>query len=234
MFKIDLIVVALTPCIAFALAIYFADRYDKEPLKYLLLVFFLGCVMTLPALVLERVLLMLNSWTGIAGIFYKSFVVIAIVEESLKWIIVYKVVYKKPFFDEPLDGIIYSAFVALGFASIENVIYVVFRYSHVPDIALYRAVISVPAHCLYAITMGYYLGLSKFSKKRTKLLLSKSFFMPIIYHGFFDFILMGKFKPFKLYFFAYLLLLWVVNLYLLWSLIDDAKKRKKAKENGRY
>lgn len=74
-----------------------------------------------------------------------------------------KLAYFHPAFNEKLDGIIYCTFSALGFATIENIMYVVSGYDADPYIGLYRGILSVPAHMLFAITMGYYLSLAKFS-----------------------------------------------------------------------
>ena len=56
--------------------------------------------------------------------FFKAFLLAAIPEEFFKLLTVLIFVYKKPAFDEPYDGIIYGAVASLGFATLENILYV--------------------------------------------------------------------------------------------------------------
>ncbi len=73
-----------------------------------------------------------------------------------------KVPYKTKYFNEKLDGIVYGVFSAMGFATVENIVYVVYRYANNPHVGLYRGIFSVPAHAVFGITMGYYLSLARF------------------------------------------------------------------------
>ena len=113
-----------------------------------------------------------------------------------------------------MDGIIYCVFSALGFATVENIVYVAFKFTSNPHIGLYRGIFSVPAHGLFAVTMGYYLGIAKFSedKKEEKCCKRKALWMPLLLHGAFNFILMSKLNYGFLIFIPYVIYLWIVNL----------------------
>ncbi|SKC77895.1 PrsW family intramembrane metalloprotease [Maledivibacter halophilus] len=209
-----LFIIAITPGIALALSVYFTDRYDKEPLTLLIKVFVLGALSVIPTAFVERFLLNFNVFSGILSAAFTAFIVAGLTEEFFKRGVVLLTAFKSRAFDEKLDGIVYAIFSALGFATIENIMYVVFRFSTNPHIGLYRGIFSVPAHMLFAVTMGYYLSLAKFaqSEKERKKYLKKSWFVPAILHGIFNFILMTDISIAFIIFVPYVIYLWVTNL----------------------
>jgi len=224
--KLDLIITAITPGIALGLALYFVDRHDREPLKMLMKVFFMGVFMVIPTIFIENVLSYFNVFPGLVGVFYRAFIVAGLTEEFMKRKVVLKTVYYNPVFDEKLDGIIYCAFAALGFATIENIMYVVFSFSDVEFLGVYRAVISVPAHMLFAITMGYYLSLAKFAatSEMSRYYYKRSLIVPAILHGIFDFILMSEIQILMILFIQFIIYLWIVNLRKLNIYYKDSKQ----------
>ena len=208
-----LFIIAITPAIAIIVGIYLSDRYDREPLKTLLLTYILGALAVIPTIFVEQFLSYFNVFPGVFGAFYTAFIVAGFTEEYFKRLVVLKTAYKTKYFNEKLDGIVYSVFSSMGFATVENVIYVVYRYSYNPYIGLYRGVLSVPAHGVFAVTMGYYLSLAKFSQEegRKKRNYRKSLYMPIIFHGIFDFILMANIPQLTIIFLPYVVYLWWLN-----------------------
>jgi len=166
-----------------------------------------------------------NIFGGILGAGYTAFIVAGLVEEYMKRQVVIKQVYYNPVFNEKLDGIVYCVMSALGFATIENIMYVVFRFPDVESIGLYRALLSVPAHMLFAITMGYYLSLSKFAStpEESNYFYKKSLTVPVILHGIFDFILMSGIELLMLLFIPFVIYLWVTNLKKLNMYYNDSK-----------
>lgn len=212
--KLDLFITAITPGIALGLAIYLFDRYDREPIKVLLKVFIMGIIAVIPTIIVENLLSSFNIFGGTLGAAYTAFIVAGLTEEYMKRRVVLKHVYYNPVFDEKLDGIVYCVMSALGFATIENVMYVVFRFSDIESVGLYRAILSVPAHMLFAVTMGYYLSLAKFSNSPIQQIYfyKKSLSVPAILHGIFDFILMSEIKLAMLAFIPFVIYLWVTNL----------------------
>ncbi|HBH11693.1 MAG TPA: PrsW family intramembrane metalloprotease, partial [Clostridiales bacterium] len=160
--NINLFVTAVTPGIALAIIIYLIDRYDREPVGVLLKTFIGGAIIVIPTVFLESILSGLNFFGGFLSVAFTSFIVAGFSEEFFKRMVVMRVAFNHVAFDEKLDGIIYCVIASLGFATIENIMYVVFRFPDVETVGLYRAFLSVPAHMLFGITMGYYLSLAKF------------------------------------------------------------------------
>lgn len=211
---IKLLMVAVAPGLALALGAYLTDRYDREPIHLLLKVFILGAMSVIPTAFVERILLSFNIFGGILGILYTAFIVAGFTEEFFKRSVVLRTAYHHKAFDEKLDGIIYAVFAALGFATIENIMYVVFRFATNPYVGLYRGILSVPAHMLFGITMGYYLSLSKFAtqERQRKSYLKKALIVPMVFHGIFDFILMSQIPIFMVFFIPFVIYLWVLNI----------------------
>lgn len=223
--KLNLFITAITPGIAIALLFYWVDRHDREPLSMLLKVFIFGALYVFPTILIENFLLMFNIFGGVPGAAYTAFIVAGLTEEYMKRKVVLKYVYFNPVFNEKLDGIIYCVMAALGFATIENIMYVVFAFSDVESVGYYRAIISVPAHMLFAVTMGYYLSLAKFSSTPEEHLhyFKKSLSVPALMHGIFDFILMANIPMLMVFFMPFVIYLWVGNLKKLNVYYNDSK-----------
>jgi RsiW-degrading membrane proteinase PrsW (M82 family) len=184
-----LFLLAIAPGIAICLFIYMKDKFNKEPVKHLIFSFLLGVLSAVPAVIIEIVgSKMLDSWaTGhlpiIAHILLQAFVVVALTEEGCKYIMLKKYAFPKKAFDEPFDGIVYSVFVSMGFATIENVGYVM---QHGVGTGILRMFLSVPAHGSFAVLMGYYIGMAKFDTANQSKLLWKGLLMATLFHGLFD------------------------------------------------
>lgn len=223
--KLNLFITAITPGVAFGLIFYLFDRHDREPIRVLLKVFVLGIISVIPTIIVENLLMSFNIFGGVLGAFYTAFIVAGFTEEFMKRRVVLKSVFYNPVFNEKLDGIVYCVMSALGFATIENIMYVVFRFSDVESIGLYRAILSVPAHMLFAVTMGYYLSLAKFSStlEQQRYYYKKSLSVPVILHGIFDFILMSGIQLLMLLFIPFVAYLWVTNLKKLNVYYNDSK-----------
>ena len=115
-------------------------------------------------------------------------------EEAAKLLMLWLLLRKNPFFDEHLDGIVYASCVGLGFAGLENIIYLISNMDRLVTTAVVRGLFSVPGHFFFAIAMGYYISLARFSstteqdRKRNYVL---ALVIPIALHGVFNFILMA-------------------------------------------
>ncbi len=225
--NIRLFIIAITPAVAILLGIYLSDRYDREPLKLLMGTYVFGALAVIPTIIIEEVLTYFNVFSGILSAFYTAFVVAGLTEEYFKRLVVLKVAYNSKYFNEKLDGIVYAVFASMGFATVENIVYVVYRYSNNPYIGLSRGIFSVPAHGVFGITMGYYLSLAKFSqyKARTRANYIKSLIMPTIFHGMFDFILMANLPQLTLFFVPYVIYLWWLNQKRLSQYVYDSKSQ---------
>ena len=208
-----LLLISIAPAISIAVAVYMSDRYEKEPIPLLIKTFLLGALMVVPILIVENALLTFNIFPGILGIAYISFIVAGFTEEFFKREVVLRYIYINKNFNEKLDGIVYSIFSALGFAVVENIMYVVFRFNDNAYVGLYRGILSVPAHAVFGLTMGYYISLAKFcrdckNEAERKKYLRKSLYVPVILHGIFNFILMSELPILNTLFVPYLIYLW--------------------------
>ena len=172
-------------------------------------------------------LIKFNVFSGALQAAYNAFIVAAFTEEYFKRLVILKLPYRTKYFNEKLDGIVYGVFAHLGFAMVENIIYVVFAYSNNSFIGLYRGIFSVPAHGVFGITMGYYLSLARFDtdQKRKPLYMKKSLAMPILFHGIFDFLLMVDIPELTLLFVPYVLFIWWVNGRKLSKFVYDSRSR---------
>ncbi|MEO5685468.1 MAG: PrsW family glutamic-type intramembrane protease [Chitinophagaceae bacterium] len=185
-----LLALAIAPGLAIILYIYRKDSYDKEPKKYLAVSFILGMLSVLPAIALQLAGKAffgdMGRSSSIAFYAFFAFIIVAASEEGSKFAMIKWYAYPKPHFDEPFDGIIYSAMVAMGFATVENIMYVTRSGL---GTAILRMFLSVPAHASFGIIMGYYIGLAKFNKEKSFFYLAKGLILAIFFHGAFDFFL---------------------------------------------
>lgn len=209
-----LIIISITPTIALGIGIYLTDRRDKEPWPLLLRIFLMGALSVIPVIIVQRILLSVNIFPGLLSIIYTAFIVAGLTEEFFKRSVVIHGVYRDERFDEKLDGIVYSVFSALGFATVENIMYVIFRYTGNYYVGILRGLLSVPGHMLFGITMGYYLSLSKYTEdpELKSHYYKMSLVIPAILHGLFNFILMAQVPILMTIFVPYVVYLWVNNL----------------------
>lgn len=183
--------VAVLPIILIGLYIYKKDRI-KEPLKLLFKLFIIGILSCFPSIgmgILLGLLFPQVSNMNVIQLFIYIFVTIALVEEFYKWLFLYKFSYFHKEFTSSYDMIVYSVFVALGFAFFENILYVL---EYGMKAALVRFVSAVPGHACNGILMGMFLGLAKLKEYNGEFNLAKkykllSLIVPIIVHGIYDF-----------------------------------------------
>lgn len=178
---------AIAPCIAFGVFIFWRDKFDKEPIHLLIACFFLGALSCIPAAVIEIFLDNKVNPTqyGIPGLFISAFVFVALIEEGVKFLAAWLFAYRRKAFNEPYDGITYAVMVSLGFATLENIVYVLEKGM---EVGIYRMFTAVPAHVTFGVIMGYFLGLAKFKNNSIWLKLT-GLFVAVLFHGFYDFCL---------------------------------------------
>ena len=184
---IGLLIAAFFPVAIFLIVIYRKDSV-KEPPGLLIKCFIWGCVITIPIVFIEAFVGSFNVFdSALQNTLYDAFVVAAFVEECIKFLFLYLIVWKRREFDQHYDGIVYAVFVSLGFAFVENIMYVA-EYGF--STAVLRAILSVPAHGLLGVCMGYFFALAKFSPKNRSGLLILSLLIPVLLHGLYDFLLL--------------------------------------------
>jgi RsiW-degrading membrane proteinase PrsW (M82 family) len=183
----DLLIVA---AVAFAPGLFWLwyffrkDRVHPEPLYLIRKCFLLGMAGIIPAGLVELSL-------AFASPFWQFVFVAPAIEELIKFWVVRRAVYDRVEFDEPVDGIVYAAAAALGFATAENVLYLFKAYGMgaetVATLGIIRAFLSVPGHALWSAMWGYALGFAKFSDaKRGRELIVKGIILAAVLHGIFN------------------------------------------------
>lgn len=145
-----LIFLAIAPGFFWLWYFWHRDRLQPEPRALLLRVFAAGALVTIPVAFIE------HPFSGPLG----PVLVGPIVEETAKFLIVFFGVYRSLEFRQPMDGIVFAAAAALGFATAENINYVLQASPHGTGlyVAALRAFFSVPGHALWACLWGYGLG----------------------------------------------------------------------------
>ena len=134
------------------------DIYRPEPKRLLALTFFLGMVSTIPAMIIEIIFLgdfdFITSGQA-ASMSMGMLFVVGPAEETAKFLAVWLVAFRSLYFDEPSDGLVYSVAASLGFASLENLVYII---EFGPDVMIARAPLSTLAHVIFGSFWGYALG----------------------------------------------------------------------------
>jgi len=187
-----ILIASLAPVLLLLWYIYHHDHYQKEPLPMLLKALLGGVLAAgLDILLLTVVSLFFNPSfsNGMYSALYQAFGQAAMPEELCKLIFLYAFIWKSPHFDEYYDGVEYAAFVGLGFAGLENVMYVL---QGGLGVAVGRALFAVPAHFFFAIFMGYFFAMAKFKPWKKGFFLLLAYIVPVILHGIYDFILMYR------------------------------------------
>ncbi len=189
-----LFILAVFPGLFLSWYIWWRDKHEREPHKYLIACFVFGLLSVIPALLLENLGASLGY--GISRNTFSTLVyavaVIGFSEEFSKFLFLRFYIFPKKEFCEPMDGIVYSVMVSMGFATFENVMYVFDENLGGMSTAIMRMILSVPAHASFAVLMGYFVGMAKFSGKFKFIYLVLGLLLPTIVHGLFDFFLFQK------------------------------------------
>ncbi len=187
----NLLALAVAPGGALVLFFYMRDRYNREPFFPLLMTFLLGVGALLPAMLTSLALQRLTGWTSrsanLLHLFLGALLIVGLVEEGWKFVAVRLYSYRRPEFDEPYDGILYSVMASLGFATVENVLYVL---EGGVGTGVLRALLAVPSHAFYGVLMGYFLGEAKFAPGRVRaaLLSLGGLGLAVLAHAVYDFL----------------------------------------------
>jgi RsiW-degrading membrane proteinase PrsW (M82 family) len=188
------ITLAVLPGIVLAIGMYIRDHHEPEPLRLLMMAFFLGMLAFVLSLKPGKYLEELFSGYGsiLESKALHAFGAVALVEELAKFIIIRSVFYKNRHFNEPLDGIVYSVMVSLGFATLENVFYVLNDGVASGFLRMFSA---IPAHAMFAVVMGYYLGIGRFRHQHELRYAITGLAAAVFLHGAYDYFLFISFIP---------------------------------------
>ncbi|KIL48088.1 glutamic-type intramembrane protease PrsW [Jeotgalibacillus campisalis] len=198
---------AIAPGLALLSYFYLRDQYDIEPVRTVFRAFILGIAITFPIMFVQYVL---ETEQVFSSAFLRSVLSYGLLEEFFKWFILYFFIFHLIEFDEPYDGIVYGAAVSLGFATLENVLFLAVNGL---ETAFGRALLPVSSHALFGVVMGYYVGKAKFSLPAVrKNLLFLSIVIPVALHSFYDFILLS-FHNWIYFIIPFMLFLWWLGLW---------------------
>ncbi|TKC19740.1 glutamic-type intramembrane protease PrsW [Robertmurraya kyonggiensis] len=192
---------AIAPGLALLSYFYLKDEYDSEPISVVFRAFMIGALLVFPIMFIQYVL---DVEHIVHSDLIHAFFSISFLEEFFKWFILIYTVYQHVEFDEPYDGIVYGVAVSLGFATVENIFYLI---ANGLEYALSRALLPVSSHALFGVIMGFYLGKGKFSKSHKSRWIIFSLMFPFLFHGVYDYILI-TFENWLIYMLPFMIFLW--------------------------
>ncbi|WP_175639719.1 glutamic-type intramembrane protease PrsW [Metabacillus schmidteae] len=210
---IAIISAGIAPGLALLSYFYLKDQYDSEPISLVMRSFIFGALLVFPIMFIQYVL---DVEAVFASQFLYTFVAVGFLEEFFKWFILFFTIYQHIHFNEHYDGIVYGVSVSLGFATLENILYL---FANGVEHALGRAILPVSSHALFGVIMGYYLGKGKFTSQVNRpkwIVLSCT--IPILLHSVYDSILLS-YLNWEYTMVPFMLFLW-------WFALHKAKKAR--------
>ena len=219
-----LLLTTILPPILIVIIFAVSDKF-REPNKEIFLVFISGILITIPAYYTNNFLgdLYLNYYfisKGLAG----SFLSAAVVEEGLKFVVLYFVVYKLREFNEPMDAIVYGVCASLGFAAMENIYYVWNASTwgvNVITMLIERSIYPLAAHGIFGVMMGYFFMKYAFVHKPKSLFLS--FLIPYLLHGFYNYFIVINYWAMSL---ALVIVSWFIGINLFLKLRQEQRLKR--------
>ena len=188
-----LVFIAIAPVIFLLKFIREKDPHPESS-KLLKKIFTFGCLTVIPVLACEigygHFFELDTVLYGDFGLLANVFLGVGLIEEFFKWLVIYIICYKNHDFDESYDAIVYAAYSSLGFACVENVLYVFLQGGLAVGIA--RAITAVPGHLCYGVIMGYFFGKARANKAAGQNDMGNLFLallVPTILHTIYDFLL---------------------------------------------
>jgi RsiW-degrading membrane proteinase PrsW (M82 family) len=193
LYTVAVLLVSVAPALAFLVLILALDRREPEPLALVLKVIGLGAVSAVAAALVELAVqrIPLFGMPGLAGTAAVAFLQIAPVEEACKLAVVLLYAWRKPAFNEENDGIVYAGASAIGFALLENVIYVATTGL---GTGAARAFSAIPLHVFTAVLVGLHVGRARFAASRAARngLVLRGFALAWLVHGLYDLLAMSE------------------------------------------
>jgi RsiW-degrading membrane proteinase PrsW (M82 family) len=189
-----LTVLSAIPALGLAAYVWYSDATTGEPPALLVGTFILGVLTANFAAVINGFGQALFEGLGGLGMVLFFFLVVGPVEETVKLLAVRLYAYRKESFNSVIDGAVYGAMAGLGFATIENALYITRNIEAVPGevglgiigagggITAIRA-LAGPGHVIYSAFAGYYLGLAKFNQENAGPIVVKGVLIAAVIHA---------------------------------------------------
>lgn len=192
------IVLGLLPSLIW-LSYFLRKDVHPESNRKIIDVFLWGAFSAVPTALAELfVLYVLNRIFHLSGVsdglaeLVRALIGIALMEELFKYFVVKYRVLKDPEFDEPIDVMIYMVIAALGFAALENILYLFTETNGLSvyepfQIIILRFAFATFLHALASGTLGFFIALSFCDPKKRRLLFSIGLAIAVLSHGFYNF-----------------------------------------------
>jgi protease PrsW len=178
-------ILGLVPGLLWLLYFYRKAGHNQRSFANVARVFFWGCACTIPTFIVENVTGAVLPQENLFRSAETSFLLIGPIEEFFKLVAVWMAIYRSRDFKEPIDGIVYAATAALGFASLENIMYMGLFGA---DVVIRRALFATPAHIMFASMWGYSMGLARFQRRGELWTIAKGFLIAASLHGVYNFL----------------------------------------------
>lgn len=194
-----LFIIAVLPAIVLLGFIYYRDRKEKQPIKLIILLLALGAGTIIPAAIAEAIgqavlFRKYDSMDMTAGqLFFLCFFIIGMVEELGKYLVTVCATWKSKEFQHSYDGVIYAACASLGFAILENIVYVLLYGA---GTGIVRAFTAIPLHCTVGVVMGALYAKAREAAHEQDTgsmigFLIWAYVVPVCIHGLYDFAVMS-------------------------------------------
>jgi len=192
----------VAPAFALLSFFYLKDRYS-EPILFIFRAFIMGCLLVLPIMFIQYVMS-----DEINSLFIESFLIIALIEEFFKWFVFLYIIYHHTEFNTHYDGIVYAVTISLGFAIVENILFLLVNGI---EYAFTRAIFPVSSHALFGVLMGYHFGKAKIQNRNIHLTLA--LIIPVFFHGTYNYIIKMVSTDWLIYMIPFMAFLWWIGLY---------------------
>jgi len=210
-----ILIPALLPVILILRYVYTLDRVEREPIGFVIKVLMWGAIFSIPCAGIERFMMYMLSQFYIPGTleyaFMENTVGVALIEELSKWLVIMIFVWKNQNFDFRYDGIVYAVSASLGFAALENILYVI---SYGTGVSIGRAIFAIPGHTTFGVFMGFFMSRGKSAwlhRQDGKVFFCKlmALIIPMFIHGIYDFLLSDAVEAsgYQWFFYIYVILL---------------------------
>ena len=191
-----LFIVAALPALLLLGFIYYRDRKEKPPVKLMILLLATGAATTVPAAIVEfigQAFVMGDSDDLGLRLLIFCFFVIAIAEELGKYLVTICITWKSKEMQHSYDGVIYAVCSSLGFAILENVLYV---YQGGLLTGIMRAFTAIPLHCTVGVVMGALYAKAReeaYAGDRGGMIgyMAWAYLVPVCIHGAYDYAIMA-------------------------------------------
>lgn len=191
-----LIIIAVLPALILLGFIYMRDRKEKPPAKLMVLLLALGAGTIIPVVIAEFIGQLIVTQTDTdhqTMLLVLCFLVIGIVEELGKYLVTVCTTWKSREFQHSYDGVIYMVCASLGFAILENILYVA---SGGIGTGILRAFTAIPLHCTVGVIMGALYAKGReaaYAGDRAGMIgfMAWAYIVPVFIHGLYDYLVMA-------------------------------------------